>query len=137
MRQIKFDPADLVDARPPPGWHAARVTQARYSASSNGNRMIQVLYGLLEPSLEHARLAEYFVLAGVSPHGVAMARRRLVALYRAAGRAPKAGEAIAPSELLGAELEIELQPETWQGQERLRVAGHRPRRVAAAPGARL
>lgn len=137
MRQLQFDPADLVDDRPPPGWHAARVTQARYSASANGNRMIQVVYGLLDASLLHARLAEYFVLAGVSPHGVAMARRRLVALYRAAGRAPKAGEAIAPSELLGAELEIELQSETWQGQVRLRVAGHRPRWEATVPGARL
>jgi hypothetical protein len=66
------------------------------------------------------------VLEGPSPHAIAVCRRRLVELYRAAGRAPSAGDEIVPADLVGAHLEVRVEHDSYLGRPRLRVAAHRP-----------
>jgi hypothetical protein len=90
--------------------------------------MLQVVYGIEGVGADYARLAEYFVLdeGETSRLAAAVSRRRLAALYRAAGRCPKPGDPISPSDLVDGELEVEVEPELWQGRTRLRVVRHRP-----------
>jgi hypothetical protein len=125
MPKTYFDAHDLTDTLPPAGWYPAQIAAARFRESARGNRMIQVVHALAGVSVGYARLAEYFLLEGASPFGLALARRRLVDLYRAAGRDPQPGDSIAPADLVGAHLEIEVEHELWQGESRLRVVGHR------------
>jgi hypothetical protein len=124
-----FEEAELKDDRPAPGYYKSTITTARFRTSTSGNDMIQVVHELEGVAAGHDRVPEYFVLSGASARGVAMSRRRLVELYRACGVEPKHGTEIEPADLLGARLEVRVEHDEWQGQRRLRVAGHRPRAV--------
>jgi hypothetical protein len=75
------------------------------------------------PAFQH--LADYFVLEGASPHGVSVARRRLVQLYHACGFDPQEGEEIIPSLLVDARLQIKIDHRIWDGQSRLRIVAYR------------
>jgi hypothetical protein len=125
MTTLRFEAADLGGQLPEPGHYRGRVTSARYRESSGGNRMIQVVYALEENLAGPARIAEYFVLEGASPRGLAMARRQLLELLRACGHEPRVGEEVRLDDLVGAELELRLEHDHYRGQPRLRVAGHR------------
>lgn len=125
-RRACFEESDLSDALPAPGVYAGTVTTARLRRSSSGNRMVHVVHTLDGVAAGHDRVAEYFVLEGASARGLQVARRRLVDLYRACGHEPEAGEEISPEDLLGARLEVKVEHETWRGEIRLRVVGHRP-----------
>lgn len=131
---LHFESADVSDDLPPPGFYASTITTARLRRSQGGNRMVHVVHALEGVAPGRDRVAEYFVLEGASARGLAMARRRLVALYRAAGLDPRDGDPIAPAELVGARLEVQLDHDEWQGQKRLRIVGHRPL-GAGQPGA--
>lgn len=130
MTTIRFNINDLSDDLPAPGWYRAQITSARLRRSAGGNSMVQVVFALIGVPPASARLADYFVLEGASSHGLAMARRRLALLYRAAGHDPKPDDEIVLSLLVGNELEIEVDRDAWQGHPRLRVVGHRPRQSA-------
>jgi hypothetical protein len=125
MTTLRFDNADLEDTLPPPGFYRSRITTARYRRSSSGNRMLQVVHALAGVPPGHDCVADYFVLEG-SAYAIGMARRRLVELYRASGLEPKSGDEIAPADLFGAELEVKIDHDEWQGQPRLRVVTYRP-----------
>jgi hypothetical protein len=114
---------------PEAGHYQATIATARHRTSGAGNPMIQVVYELEAVAAGYARVSEYFVLGG-SVRGQAMARRKLAQLYRACGLAVKGGDAIDPADLLGARLEVRVEHDEWDGEPRLRVAGHR----ALAPG---
>jgi hypothetical protein len=128
---IRFDHVDLEDIIPPPGFYRSKIASARYRRSSSGNRMLQVVHGLTEVAVGHDRVAEYFVLDGTSSYGIARARKRLVELYRASGLEPQSGDEIAPADLFGAELEVKIEHDEWEGQLRLRVVAYR--RLGARP----
>jgi hypothetical protein len=117
---LHFEADDFVEL-PAPGHYHARITTARHRTSGAGNPMIQVVYEL---EAGHACVSEYFVFGG-SARGLAMARRKLVQLYRACGLTAKGGDAIDPADLLGAQLEVKVEHDEWDGEPRLRVAGHR------------
>lgn len=125
MSTPRFEEWDLADELPAPGVYPSTITGARVRKSANGNRMVQVLHAIEGGPGTRDRVAEYFMLEGASPRGLALSRRRLVSLYRACGIDPRQGDAINPSELHGARLEVELEHETWQRKRRLRVVGHR------------
>lgn len=129
MGTVRFGPEDLTEAVPSPGWYPTRITSCRWRTSAAGNPMLQVVYGVEGLGALYARLAEYFVLdeSATSRLASAVSRRRLAALYRAAGLSPNPGDAITPADLAGAELEIEIEPELWQSRTRFRVVGHRRR----------
>jgi hypothetical protein len=127
MTTLRFDRADLCELPATPGWHSVQITSARYRTSACGNLMVHVVYALSDADNAHVRLAEYFVIEGSTRSALAMARRQLVELYRAIGHEPKAGEEVLLELLIGAELEIELGQDRWQGRPRLRVIKHRPR----------
>ena len=127
---LHFDADDLLEKLPEPGYYRATVATARHRTSAAGNPMIQVVHELEGVSAGHARVSEYFALGG-SARGQAMARRKLAQLYRACGLAPKGGDAIDPADLLGAQLEVRVEHDEWNGEPRLRVASHRS---PAAPG---
>ncbi len=124
-----FEEADVRDELPAPGFYASAITTARLRRSASGNRMVHVVFALDGVVPGHDRVAEYFVLEGASGRGLALARRRLVELYRACGLEPRPGDEIAPEDLVGVRVEVKLEHETWQGELRLRVVGHR--RLAA------
>jgi hypothetical protein len=126
MSTVRFDLADVSDELLAPGFYASTITTARLGRSRGGNRMVHVVHALDGVPPGRDRVAEYFVLEGASPRGLALARRRLVGLYRAAGLDPREGDAIAPAELCGARLEVQVEHDEWQGERRLRVVGHRP-----------
>lgn len=126
MSTARFDRADVSDELPPPGFYPSTITAARLRRSQSGNRMVHVLHALDGVPPGRDCVAEYFLLEGASPRGLALAKRRLVGLYRAAGLDPRAGDAIAPEDLRGARLEVEVDHDQWQGERRLRVVGHRP-----------
>lgn len=131
MKQtVQFEESDLHDELPDPGFYPSTITTARLRRSASGNRMIQVVFALDGASPGHDRVAEYFVLEGASGRGLALARRRLVELYRVCGLDPRPGDEIAPDDLVGARVEVKVEHETWKAETRLRVVGHR--RVADA-----
>jgi hypothetical protein len=125
-RRACFEEADLCGELPAPGFYASTVTTARLRRSASGNRMVHVVHALDGVAAGHDRVAEYFVLEGASARGLQVARRRLVDLYRACGQEPRAGEEIAPEDLVSARLEVKVEHEIYRGETRLRVVGHRP-----------
>src|SRR3989304_2584620 len=135
MPPPRFEPADVSDELPVPGFYPSTITAARIRRSQSGNRMVHVVHALDGVPPGRDRVAEYFVLEGASPRGLALAKRRLVGLYRAARLDPREGGAIAPEELRDARLEVQVDHDEWQGERRLRVVGHRPP-GAGHPGAR-
>ena len=146
MPKLLFDASDLQLELPTPGWYPARIHDTRWRRSPSGNRMLQVVYAVAEVQAPQRRLAEYFVLEGTTAFGLNRTRRRLADLFRAAGLDPKAGEEISPSKLRGLVLDVELEHETWRGEPRLAVVGHRPHRetqsglgfpASTAPNGRL
>lgn len=128
MGVVRFEAGDLAEVVPAAGWYPTRISSCRWRTSTAGNQMLQVIYGIEGVGAVYARLAEYFVLdeGATSRLAASLSRRRLAALYRAAGLSPSPGDTISPSDLVGTELEIEIEPELWQGRTRFRVVGHRP-----------
>lgn len=126
MSTAHFELADLSDELPAPGFYTSSIATARLRRSRGGNRMVHVVHALDGVSPGRDRVAEYFVLEGASPRGLALVRRRLVGLYRACGLDPREGDPIAPAELVDARLEVQVEHDEWQGERRLRIAGHRP-----------
>jgi hypothetical protein len=120
-----FEPSDITSELPAGGFYPGTIRSARWRKSEHGSRMIQVLYALSGVSPAYGCVAEYFVLEGASERGAAMARRRLVDVYRACGLEPRAGDAIALSPLVGRQLLVRLEPDEYNGRPRLRVVGHR------------
>ena len=124
---IRFRATDFADGLPAPGCYHCTITSARFRRSSQGNRMLQIVFTLEDVVTERDWVADYFVLEGASPRGVATARRRLLRLCRACGLEPQDGDEIGPDELLHARLEVKVDHDEYNGQRRLRVvAYHRP-----------
>ena len=121
-----FHPEDLCQILPAPGYYSATVTNAGFRHSVRGNRMLHVVHSLQGVSAAYQCLADYFVLEGVSPQGLFLARRRLVELYRACGFLPEEGQEIRPSHLLEARLEVKVEHEFWNSRPRLRIVGYCP-----------
>ena len=122
--QLFFQPEDLSVLLPAPGYYPATITAARFHTSSRGNRMLHLALRLHGVSPAFQSLADYFVLEGGSPEGRAVARRRLVQLYRACGLHPEDGDEILPSHLIDASLEIKVDHVEWANQIRLRVLAY-------------
>jgi hypothetical protein len=120
-----FEATDFADELPTPGVYESEIVSARWRRSERGNDMIQVVHALAGAPPGNDHVSEYFVIAGSSPRGRALSRRRLVELYRACGLEPAAGDGIETADLLGARLEVRVEHETYEGRPRLRVAGHR------------
>lgn len=124
---IRFRATDFADGLPAPGFYHCIITSARFRRSSQGNRMLQIVFTLEDVVTERDWVADYFVLEGASQRGVSTARRRLLRLCRACGLEPKDGDEIGPDELLDARLEVKVNHDEYNGQTRLRaVAYHRP-----------
>ena len=125
MSRFRFDADDLRLDLPVPGWYPAHVQHARFRRSPSNNRMLEVVYAVVEVDPAYARLGEYFVLEGGSAFGLSRTRRRLVELYRACGIDPKPDDEISPSALIGKTIEVELGLDQWRGQPRVAVLSHR------------
>jgi hypothetical protein len=121
-----FDPSDLGDQLPAAGVYDATIVGARLRQSSRGHRMVTVTFALDGVAPGRERVADYFVLEGASARGVAVARWRLVALYRACGLGPVGGEEIRPAVLGGARLTVMLEHQHRDGRTWVRVAGYYP-----------
>jgi hypothetical protein len=130
---LRFEPDDFVADLPSPGFYLASVETTRYGRSSQGNDMILVAYVLEGVAHGHERVTEYFVIAGGSPRGCAIARRRLLQLFRACGLEPGPGAEVSPADLFGHRLEVRVAHGEWDGQPRLRVTGYRRLDPARAP----
>jgi len=126
MSKLYFSAHDLRLDLPTPGWYPACIADGRFRRSASGNRMLQIAYDLGEVEARYARVCEYFVLQGGSDFGRVMTWRRLVALYRAAGREPAVGDEIGARDLVGCEVEVEVEHDRWQGEPRLKVVRQRP-----------
>lgn len=125
MSDLTFQATDFADELPRPGFYAAVITTARWRRSERGNDMIHVVYALAGATPSHDHVSEYFVVAGGSERGRAFSRRRLVDVFRACGLEPRPGDTIETADLLGAQLEVRVDHETYQDRPRLRVVGHR------------
>jgi hypothetical protein len=126
MSKLCFAAVDLRRDLPAPGWYPARIQGGRLRRSAAGNRMLEVSYRLLEVEGWQGGLCEYFVLEGGSQFGLARSWRRLIGLYRAAGCEPATGAEVGARDLAGRKVEIAIEHDQWQGEPRLKVAGHRP-----------
>jgi len=129
MTTARFELADLGTELPAPGIYDATVVDARLRQSARGHRMVTVTFGLDGVPPGRERVADYFVLEGTSARGVAVARWRLVALYRACGLEPVGGEEIRPAVLVGARLTVTLEYQHRDGRTWVRVVAY------YAPGA--
>ena len=127
----RFEPTDLSNEPPAPGYYPGTITGARWRRSDSGHRMIQLSYTLSGVAPAYGCIAEYFVLEGASERGAAMARRRLVEVYRACDLEPQPGDAISPSQLLGSRIQVRVEHDEYNGRPRLRVVGHRRPEAAA------
>lgn len=130
---LRFEPDDFAADLPTPGFYRASVETASYGRSSQGNDMIRVAYVLESVAHGHERVTEYFVIAGGSARGCAVARRRLLELFRACGLEPQPGAEVSPADLLGHRLEVRVAHDEWDGRPRLRVTGYRRVDPARAP----
>jgi hypothetical protein len=129
-----FQLEDLSQILPTPGYYPSIICNARFCHSARGNCMLHVVHRLEGVSPAYQHLADYFVLEGASPHGISVARRRLVQLYHACGFHPEEGEEILPSHLIDARLQIKVDQQNWDGQSRLRIVAYRPFCPPAADG---
>ncbi len=130
---LRFEPDDFAADLPSPGFYPATVETASYGRSTQGNDMIRVGYVLDGVGQDYQRVTEYFVLAGGSPQGRAIARRRLLQLFRACGLEPKPGTDVSPADLFGHRLEVRVAHDEWDGRQRLRVTGCRRLDPARTP----
>lgn len=121
-----FEPSDIINELPAPGYYPGTIRRARWRESERGSRMIEVLYALSGVAPAYGCVAEYFVLEGATERGAAMARRRLVEVYRACGLGPHPGDEISLAPLVGRRLLVRLEHDEYNGRPRLRVVGHRP-----------
>jgi len=121
-----FEPSDVADELPAAGYYEGTIRRAQWRESERGSRMVQVLYALNGVGAAYGCVAEYFVLEGASERGAAMARRRLVNVYRTCGLEPQAGEPLGLARLVGRRLLVRLEHDEYNGRPRLRVVGHRP-----------
>jgi hypothetical protein len=127
MDAAHFDLTDLVDAPPAAGSYSATITTAQLRRSARGHRMVAVTLALDGVAPGRARVGDYFVLEGVSPRGLQVARWRLVALWRACGLRPGDGEEIRPGALVGARVTLTLEHEERDGRTWARVAAYQAR----------
>jgi len=125
LATARFESGDLRDELPAAGFYVSVVSTARFRRSEAGNDMLHVVHAIEGATAGHDHVSEYFILSGGSPRGRALSRRRLVELYRACGLEPSDGDPIEPADLLGAQLEVRVEHDLWQGRPRLRVAAHR------------
>jgi hypothetical protein len=132
QQPLCFEDTD-VGGPPAPGWYASTITTACWRRSVHGNRMVYLVVALDGVGSPYDRIADYFVLEGVTPRGVACSRRRLVTAFRAGGLAPRAGDEIQPEVLEGLTIEVRLAHESWKGKVRLQITGYRPRAVSPEP----
>jgi hypothetical protein len=121
----RFQETDFNDPLPPEGYYKGVVDHARFRTSERGNMTLQVIYELPDAQTGCDTVTDYFVLAGSSPRGLAVSRRRLLELYRACGLHPQNGDPIRPADLEGSHVEIRLGHELYQGALRLRVLSYR------------
>jgi len=121
----RFESSDITDELPAAGYYEGTIRGARWRKSERGSRMIQVVYALSGVTPAYGCVAEYFVLEGATDRGAAMARRRLVEVYRACGLEPQPGDAISLTLLVGRTLLVRIEHDEYNGRPRLRVVGHR------------
>jgi len=134
MDPARFDSSDLMDLPPTPGGYRATITSARLRRSASGHRMVAVTLTLDGARPGRDRVVEYFVLEGVSPRGLQIARWRLVALCRACGLRPRDGETIRAEALVGARVALTLELEERAGRTWARVAAYQPLPAPVADG---
>lgn len=128
---LRFEASDFASTLPEPGFYPATIEVARYRRSANGNDMIEIVFALEGDARGH-RTREYFVLVG-SSRGCAIARRRLLELFRACGLEPKAGDEVSPADLFGHRLEVRVAHDEWEGRPCLRPTGYRRLDPARTP----
>lgn len=131
MATLHFSDADLEDHLPAPGTYCSTIVDARLRRSERGHRMVAVRFALDGAAPHCEPVADYFVLEGATPRGLAVARSKLVALYRACGRVPHGGDEIRPADLLGARLEVQLAYEQRADRTYVRVVACRPLTAAS------
>ncbi len=119
-----FLAADLSDELPPAGYYSSTIVAADLRISSSGNSMVRVVHALEDVPPQFERVTECFVLDGTNPRGVALARRRLVRLYRACGLTPNPGDPISPEDLVDITLDVKVKPDEWNGRPCLCVVDH-------------
>lgn len=125
MSGARFEGRDFGAEALAAGRYECQVVSAVLRQSRQGHPMVEVVLLLLGAEADSAQVKDYFVLQGVSARGLAVARHRLVELYRACELEPRPGDEIAPEELVDARLEVKLACEERDGQARLHVVGYR------------
>lgn len=124
MEPLRFLDTDVSGA-PVPGWYPSTIVTACWRQSARNNRMVYLVHALESVPPAFSRISDCFVLEGASSRGLAYARKRLVAVFRACGRTPRSGEEINPGDLCGSQIEVKVAHETWKDQTRLTVVGYR------------
>ena len=125
MSNARFEEIDFFDELLAPGTYHSTVRSARLRRSSQGNPMVEVVHELADVAPGQEKVTDYFVLEGVSSRGLAVARCRLVELYRACGLDPHSGDEIRPADLVGTRIEVKIRHQERDGQLRLQVVGYR------------
>ena len=122
----RFHRQDLADDLPVAGSYSSIILGAQLRHSAHGNLMLQVIHSLHDVPPHLQRLPDYFILEGPNKRAVALARRRIVQLFRACGLDPVEGETISTTHLLDARLDVKVIPDTWNGKPWLRPVDYRP-----------
>ena len=124
MEPLRFHDNDVSHA-PAPGWYPSTIVTACWRQSTRDNRMVYLVHALEGVPPTFSRISDCFVLEGASPQGLAYARKRLVAVFRACGSDPQTGDEICPAVLSNACLEVKVAHESWKNTVRLQVVGYR------------
>lgn len=122
---MRFTQEELFQGPIPSGTYPAEIRRAREAKSRGGHPMIVVWLQLGGQQGAGREVADYFVTAGVSPHALAVARRRLLSLFRACGLDPSPDEEADLLQLADHHVEVDVEVNTAGGGPQNRVLRYR------------
>lgn len=123
---IRFQPEDLVDRVPEPGWHKVAVEGVWKRPTGTGSLAVKVKFVVTDDGdFDGVELWDQFVVEGASEEGEQVARRRLARLLRACG-VKVVPNVDMPITVRGEELLVKVVPDSFRGQVRARLKGYRP-----------
>jgi hypothetical protein len=114
---VRFTQEELFQGPIPNGTYPAQIRSAHEAQSRGGHPMIVVWLKLDGQKGAGRNITDYFVTDGVSAHALAVARRRLLSLFRACGLDPAPDVEADLHQLEERRVEVDVEVNAGEGPE--------------------